>query len=40
MGCREAIKELLKILREDHLLHSLDEQQILKALDREDPDEP
>lgn len=35
MGCREAIKELLKILREDNILHPLDEQHILKALDRE-----
>lgn len=35
MGSKEAIKELLKILREDHLLHPGDEQTILKTLDRE-----
>lgn len=35
MGCKEAIKELLKILREDRLLHPGDEHTILKALDRE-----
>jgi len=35
MGVKEAIKELLKILREDNLLHPGDEQTILKTLDRE-----
>lgn len=35
MGTKEAIKELLKILREDSLLHPGDENNILKILDRE-----
>lgn len=35
MGCKEAIKTLLKILREDHILHPQDAKYIERALERE-----